>query len=156
MNTETAEWTFTSEPVNIAELSSDTIRKLVRFADVAPAYHFSKRIIWVFDTGPSCCVTYPPEVMIGYLNAFEDLKTIPEPEVKFFVENADLATKTEEIQERNHKADLATKTEEIQERNHKADREPSDWEFEMVRDECQNFERELIVLGERIMRTPKQ
>ena len=134
MNLET-KWTLASDPVDITKLSPETRIKLTVFANVAPRYHLSKRIVWTYvGNSPGYSVFYPHEIVKDYFNAWAELKTIPEEQVRFFVDNADAATKTDEFQQR------------CADRN----REPLDYEFTRIWDESQNFERELIALGERI------
>jgi hypothetical protein len=128
-------WTLTSDPVDISKLSPETRVKLIVFADVAGHYHLSKRIIWTNMSGPVFSVVYPDQIAKDYFNAWENLKSIPEEQVRWFVDNADSAAKIDEFQQR--RADQ--------------NREPQNYEFTRIWDEAQNFERELIALGDRII-----
>jgi hypothetical protein len=135
MNVET-KWAFTSDRVDISKLSSETSLKLITFADVAPTYHLSKRVVWSYlGGGPVYSIVYPDGVPNNYFEAWAKLKMIPEEQVKFFVDNADVSAKIDEFQQRC--ADQ--------------NREPHDYEFARIWDEAQNFERELIALGERVI-----
>jgi hypothetical protein len=125
----TAEWIFTSDRVDLAKLSNDTKVKLIRFADVAPQYRLSKRIV---HDEFGFAEVIPQQVLEHYFRALADLETIPEPEVKFFVDQIDLRKRTDRLHARG----------------------ASDWDCEIDFREMLGFESEIILLGERIMRAP--
>jgi hypothetical protein len=139
MDVET-EWAFTSDRVDISKLSSETRIKLVIFADVAGRYHLSKRVVWTYMRGAVYSVIYPDGIAKDYFKAWDELKTIPDEQVKFFVDNADSTAKIDEFQK--HCAEQ--------------NREPEKSEFTRIWDESQNFERELIALGDRVIRDSRK
>jgi hypothetical protein len=130
-----AEWIFKSDPIDIAKLSPETRLKVIRFADVAPKYRLSKRIVWdtLPDGTPVFAEVYPDRLQADYFSARQDLFSIPEEQVKFFVDQLDIGKRMDKLQ----------------------DRGATEAECNIDHEEMLGFEAELIELGERIMRTPK-